>query len=663
MTAETFRKMSRKEAFCLLSDSEDSLLEHDSPIFGTSKGGVDVEVHRAIQASEATFAVEEERRRSFGSAVENREDSGSDEDLEVLPPSDRKPPAKRKVGGPRLSISGGEQDPVQLLSDDDSEDDDSVDISGFLGERLAAKLKGETKNPSVADSKGGRLALDLAADDSSASDVSVSAAKIPAQPVRKKAPPPPTTTTSYAAKKSSTLSKFDSSDSESSIAAWKQTLQASRQPKMMQLDSSDDDEDSLDGKPAIADKAEAAKTKKASAATKTVSRKKAPPVDAERKLQEKREKEERRQQERLEKHETKQREKEDRALKKKHHQVAKQAAKDAEKSTKKRCRDEAGQATGKFASQEIAVLMERSLCRHATWNLVDEVKEAGYYSVDEYPSLLGCNAIQWIRKDFLEGGAADALQMLHAGNPGGYQHLPTLAIVFDVPHDFIQLLEREEHDEEDDYPKLQKWLLGVQAGWKAAWNAPGNSRPRIILLLHQVPEALDHLWVNHRKRKRKEDRDPPTGEELYDAITWILIQFQVECIHCRSVEDVSHNINKMTRLLSEEPYIRQVTELECIKKIKAGCTDIDPPYERSKDCWVRQLQQVPRISLQKARNLTRHYPTASSLWDVYQDEDLTEDEKRMLVSDLFDQAQSRQVKLSDWLYRVMTSEDPNEILR
>jgi hypothetical protein len=542
--------MSRKEAaFSLMSDSEDSVLGPDSPIFGAARGDDDVEIRRAIETSKATFAVEDERRRSFGAATGNREDSSdSDDDLEVLASGDRKPAAKQNGGGPRLSISGGERDPVQLLNNDDSDDDDdSLEIG------LAARLREKRKSPVVKTSPGEKVALDLAADDSSDSDVLVSGSKMPARPdVRKKAPPAAAaavaTSTSYAATKPSVLSQLDS-DSESSLRAWKQTLQASRQPKMMQLDSSDDDDDdsSLDRNP----KSKASST---AATKKTASRKKAPPIDKERKLQEKQEKEDRRQHERLEKQATKQREKEDRALKRKHQQVSKQAAKHAEKDTKKRRRDEAGQSTGKFASQEIAVLMERDLCRHATWNLVEEVKEAGY-SVNEYPSLLGCKAVQWIRKDFLKGGADDALTRLHARDHSGYQHLSLLVIVFDVPHDFIKLLEREEHEEEDDYPQLHNWLLGIQAGWKAAWNVPDGKQPRIILLLHKVLDALDRLWVNHRKRNRKDDRAPPTAEELHDAITWMLIQFQVECIHCQSPEDVSHNLNKMTRLLSEEPYV------------------------------------------------------------------------------------------------------------
>jgi hypothetical protein len=67
--------------------------------------------------------------------------------------------------------------------------------------------------------------------------------------------------------------------------------------------------------------------------------------------------------------------------------------------------------------------------------------------------------------------------------------------------------------------------------------------------------------------------------------------------------------------------------------------------------------------MQKARNLTQHFPTSRSLWNVYQDEDLTEDAKRVFLSTLFDEKGTCQAKLSDWVYRVMTSKDPNEILR
>lgn len=142
----------------------------------------------------------------------------------------------------------------------------------------------------------------------------------------------------------------------------------------------------------------------------------------------------------------------------------------------------------------------------------------------------------------------------------------------------------------------------------------------------------------------------------------LVLQFQVECVHCKSAEDVSNNIRKITRLLAEKPYVKQVTELECVKKIKPECSDMDPAYDRAADCWLRQLQQVPRVSRLMAMNLTCNYPTGLSLWKAYQDEKLTEAEKRNLVAGMFSENKSHS-KLSSQLYTIMTSQDPNEILR
>jgi hypothetical protein len=303
--------------------------------------------------------------------------------------------------------------------------------------------------------------------------------------------------------------------------------------------------------------------------------------------------------------------------------------------------------------------MEPKLSTHEVLGVKHDLEEVGY-ACQEHPAALGRLTVQWIRKDSLQGGAADAVQQMHAGNGDGYEHVPVLGIVFDVPHDFIQLLLRSDHDEDDDYPDLRTWIRSLEAGWRAAWNYRQDRRPRIILFLYQVLGALDRLWVNYQRNRRSDEQPPPTAEELHDAITWMLIEFQVECVHCDSPEDFSKHLVKMTRMLAEEPYQRQVTELECIKKLKAECSDMDPPDERATDCWLRQLQQVPRLSRNMASSLVQHYPTAMSLWLAYQDESLSEDEKRVLCADLF--SDRRQVKLSDWLYRVMTSDNPDELL-
>ena len=75
---------------------------------------------------------------------------------------------------------------------------------------------------------------------------------------------------------------------------------------------------------------------------------------------------------------------------------------------------------------------------------------------------------------------------------------------------------------------------------------------------------------------------------------------------------------------------------------------------------MRQMQQVPRVSFNMARTFVQHYPTGYSLWKMYQDPTTTEDEKRALVVDCF--GDKTQAKLSDQVYQLLTSEDPNILL-
>lgn len=334
---------------------------------------------------------------------------------------------------------------------------------------------------------------------------------------------------------------------------------------------------------------------------------------------------------------------------------AKKVAKEAEKIERKRALEQAQQANGKHAKDEICVLMETALYEQIELPLVDEIEHHGY-KVQSFPAFLDCRAVQWIRRDYIKGGGVEALKQLGLRNKSGYTHCPVLAIVMDQPEDFIGKLERDFEDD-DDFQRLEVFLNGLVESWRQAWGYT-TERPRIFLLLYQVEARLTALWKDWQQQRRR--TKPPTKEELHDAVTWMLIQFQVECVFCPDPQVLSHELSKMTRMLAEEPYKKATTDLDCVEKKKRTCDDNAPPYEQAKDCWLRQLQVLPSVSIAKARSLTSHYPTARSLWLAYQDEELTEDEKKELVADLM--GKQRQVKLSANLYRILTSDNPDEVI-
>jgi hypothetical protein len=353
----------------------------------------------------------------------------------------------------------------------------------------------------------------------------------------------------------------------------------------------------------------------------------------------KQQREEERRKEKERKEEQKRQEKRTREEERNKKRVEKEVAKSSEQEAKRRRIEIVHQTSGKFAPNEIAILMDPQLMQRMETEVLQKM-----YAVYPHSNVKG--SVRWIRKDYTAGGAQDAIQALQAGRPSGYQSLDRMVICFHEPKEFINMLQRSD-DDDDDYPLLQSWLQSLEF------------RGKLVLMLHQVTDALHREWNAHRRTKQ--NPPPPTDAELDDAIVWLLIQFQVECIKCDSEERVLQTIKKMTRALSEEPYKQQVTELECIKKISSDCPDNADNFTKAKDCWIRQLQQVPRVSEAMARHLAQYFPTARSLWDAYEDPSRTQDEKRLLIAPLFKEGRQHP-KLADMVYRLLTSANPNEFL-
>lgn len=370
--------------------------------------------------------------------------------------------------------------------------------------------------------------------------------------------------------------------------------------------------------------------------------------------------------------EQKEREKQSRAESRNREREAKEREKTREKAAKKRQDEEHAQAMGKYKHGEVAALVDPSLYVEDPHGIVKKVSED--FLVHSYPSLLQSRssspsfgdfaAVQFVRKDHLDGGAKDAVACLESNKAGGYEHLHHLILVID-PDEFIPLLRRDEKEEDDDYPALESWAATVQARWRNRWGLPKAAEPKILILLRDLPHALDKKWVEHRRRHRNEP-SLPTLSELLDAVQWLLVQFQVECIFCPTVDLMQTTVHKMCRALCEKPYVDQVSELQCIKKIKQGAAATGDPMAKARDVWLRQLQQVPGLSEAKAQNVVERYPTCQSLWQAYQRGGGGGEGRSVnhstLLGPIFSGGVRNESKLSDAVYKLMTSNEPDEMI-
>jgi hypothetical protein len=168
------------------------------------------------------------------------------------------------------------------------------------------------------------------------------------------------------------------------------------------------------------------------------------------------------------------------------------------------------------------------------------------------------------------------------------------------------------------------------------------------------------MWVKHRSERRSTSLAPPSAEELQDALSWLLIQFNIETIDVVNPQELSSELVKMTHMLSKEPYHKAGTDLDTFATHAPTMKASDDLYTQARDCWIGQLQHIPGVSFDAARSLAQHYPTPRSLWVAYQDQHMSEDEKRLLVADLL--GQQRRIKISNVLYQLFTSENPEELL-
>ena len=290
--------------------------------------------------------------------------------------------------------------------------------------------------------------------------------------------------------------------------------------------------------------------------------------------------------------------------------------KEQEKISKASKKDSAKQRSGKFAKDEIAVIVEPSL-KESVYVPLQELEHKYGYKVVEHNGL-DHGTVVFIRRDALKGGAESAVTAMKSGRTSGFEFLNKLIVIFADPNKFLELLEKHD-DETDNYSKLEEYISELRRSWNSNWKELNQPTPKITLLLPSVKEALNKLW--HSSSTHLHTSVPnllPRDFELEDAAMWCSIQFSVDIIPLSGDEQLTDFLQKMTRSISETPYRDQVTELECIKKIRSDLPATARPHEKARDTWERMLLQVPQLSLQRARNATQVYPTIMSLWNDYQ---------------------------------------------
>lgn len=306
--------------------------------------------------------------------------------------------------------------------------------------------------------------------------------------------------------------------------------------------------------------------------------------------------------------------------------------------------DESKLLRGYYADREVCVLVDPMLLQRRRDTFVSfhkSPKTKSFPIVEQ--SGINERAVQFIRRSYLDGGAEAAKTALEENRVADFEVVDRLLVVFDTTNDFLILL----GGGDDSFPELIDWLQSVKEAWRMRWKR--NSDPTVVILLHH--EASTSPGSNS---------DDDDDGLIYDAISFLSILHRVDCIPCANLRVMMQILQRMTISISKVPYTRPTTEVECMRKFSKKLARSQDRMERVQDTWYRMLCIFPQMSADRAQRLIQHYPTMHSLREAYQDPDKTVEEKEQLVANLFDDRQHR--KLSTQLYRVMTSQNRNELI-
>lgn len=145
------------------------------------------------------------------------------------------------------------------------------------------------------------------------------------------------------------------------------------------------------------------------------------------------------------------------------------------------------------------------------------------------------------------------------------------------------------------------------------------------------------------------------GKEDYENWLAQAILRGVECLETDSVKQTGEMIGRMFRVVVEGPYKSEPTPYNATTK-KISHSSV---LNQDTKLWASQLVNIPGVSEHKANAIVSAYPNMRSLLSVYDDHYISTKQKKHLLASLGDKQQK---KLSERVYRVYNSLDPNEEL-
>lgn len=244
-------------------------------------------------------------------------------------------------------------------------------------------------------------------------------------------------------------------------------------------------------------------------------------------------------------------------------------------------------------------------------------------------------------------------------------------LLFWDSNDFITRLCTDQHG----YQALEEVVQSARHCWsRLVETRPRNpltdGAPKIIVIFCGMNDAI----LEKQKAKKRENGSEfvnykrASQNGLSDALAWLLIAYDIDSrLLPQGTDKASDCFKEFVGATLETLHYQEPLPVEILSEFKkqntGQATEWGMDSERDDfilHSWYLMLRCL--IGDIEARRLIKHYPCARLLLDAYDDPNLSVKEKEELVADIL-RPNTRQLKTSRNLYRMLTSEDPNLLLK
>ncbi|XP_017166132.1 probable crossover junction endonuclease EME2 isoform X2 [Poecilia reticulata] len=193
------------------------------------------------------------------------------------------------------------------------------------------------------------------------------------------------------------------------------------------------------------------------------------------------------------------------------------------------------------------------------------------------------------------------------------------------------------------------------------------NRDKVVTMLVTDLES-DHWMEEYFPEQMLRTKLGMKDQDVEEVLVYLQLYKNISVVFVESWQDITDHVCAVTKALSKRPFklMTERTELPfCVDGSWAGGARVGRDGSGLRDVWVRQIQQLNRVSPAVAAAVAEAFPSPRLLLQAYQNSG-SEAEKKSMLAGLSVKTEGKERRvgpdISARMYRSLTAENPQLVL-